>query len=288
MNSSSLLPVRETQTLLLLACYRYLSQRQLAAFLFDGNDSIKPLSRQVVTRRILSRLQGRNLLAATTRLIGGPVGGSTRLAYSLTSSGAQLAGDLNGEIPLRRRPTRGTFLTQHALATADVALAFRRSALGRPGHEVIEWECDQQAAQRLGTSVVVPDAHLVYATETQELDAFIEVDLGTEGTRFFARKIERYLELYRSGTWRERLPVWPIVLTVAPTEHRALALQRATEALLRSQSDEARLRQETEFAFCSLHRLVLDGPSSAIWRVAGREGLTRLFSGVIGNESPLD
>ncbi len=38
---------------------------------------------------------------------------------------------------------------------------------------------------------MVPDARIVYATCDRELDALIEVDLGTEGTRFFGRRIER-------------------------------------------------------------------------------------------------
>src|SRR5439155_184313 len=64
---------------------------------------------------------------------------------------------------------------------------------------------------------------------------FIETDLGTEGTRFFARKIGRYVDLYQSGSWREFLRVWPRILTVTLNDSRAESLHRATEAMLNSQ-----------------------------------------------------
>ena len=104
--------------------------------------------------------------------------------------------------------------------TAEVALAFGRAARRYAGHEIVQWECDWQTSQRLGALTVVPDAHIVYKTAKIEFDAFVEVDRGTEGTRRFARKIARYLDLYRGGSWRSHLTVWPVLLTVAPTDVR--------------------------------------------------------------------
>ena len=92
----------------------------------------------------------------------------------------------------------------HGLMCAEVALSFRHAARSNPGHELLDWECDWQAFERLGAKLVVPDAHLVYSTKVWVLDAFIEVDLATEGSRVFAWKIRRYLDLYRGGTWRKK------------------------------------------------------------------------------------
>lgn len=276
--SKSLLSTRETQVLLLLACYRYLTRHQIEEFIFAGS-SVRPLSKQVISRRILQGLRSRLLVDATTRLVGGPGGGSARLGYFLTAHGYKLALSLNPSLPPKRPTSGGTFLMQHGLMTADVALAFRKSARARPGHELIDWECDWQAAERVGSSLVVPDAHLVYATAQYELDAFIEIDLGTEGSRFFARKISRYLELFRSGSWKPNLSSWPVVLTVTKTGVRAAALKRATEALVAAQPDATNLRVATEFAFGSLTDLLgQDGPLGDIWQMAGHKGRRALIS----------
>lgn len=269
--TTNLLTPRETEILLLVACYRYLGLIHLEEFLFAGTQTSE-MSRKVIARRIVQRLRTRGLLGATTRLFGGPGGGSTRLGYHLTTNGSRLARSLNPDLPLRHSPRGGTFLMQHALMTADVALAFRRAAMTHPGHELIDWECDWQAAQRLGSPSVMPDAHVVYATADHELDAQIEIDLATEGTRFFGAKISRYLELFRSGSWQKRFPTWPVVLTVTPTEARAISLQRAVETVFAARPDGARLMAQTEFAFASLPRLVAEGPVATIWRIAGKAG----------------
>ena len=135
--------------------------------------------------------------------------------YFLTAKGFNLARSLNRGLPSRLPNLRGTSLMGHGLMCAEVALSFRHAARSNPGHELLDWECDWQAFERLGAKLVVPDAHLVYSTREWILDAFIEVDLATEGSRVFAWKIRRYLDLYRGGTWRKNLKVWPIVLTVA-------------------------------------------------------------------------
>lgn len=259
---------REAEVLSLLGCHRYLSREQVEELVLE-RFNLTPLSRRVVAKRILHRLTQRGLVALTPRLVGGTGGGEARVAYLLTPAGYRL---VFPHAPGRRTPSRGTFLMRHALTTTDVALAFRRAASER-GHRVVAWEVDSQAAQRLGTGLVIPDAHLVYATAARELDAFIEVDLATERNRFFIGKISRYLELYRSGSWRQSLAVWPLVLTITLSEERALALRRATEALLSAQRDAERIRLSTEFRFGALeHLLESPGPLGEIWQVAGRKG----------------
>jgi hypothetical protein len=205
-----------------------------------------------MTQRIIDGLRRRGLIAATQRLIGGPGGGSSRVAYYLTARGYRIAASFSPGLPSRRRPpVRGTFLLGHAGMTADVALAFRRAARSRAGHELVDWACDWQTALRFGSSKVMSDAYLVYRTAAYELSAFVEVDMGTEGTRFFARKIERYLDLYDHDSWRTQLRYWPLVLTIVPSATRATALRLATEAVLESRgfrTDD----QVVEFRFAAL------------------------------------
>lgn len=266
----TMLSARETQVVLLLACYRYLSRDQIGEFIFSESP-IRSTSYNTTSARVIRSLERRGLVGRTTRLVGGVGGGSARLAYFLSSTGYRLATSLNSALPARRPAARGTFLMRHGMTTADIALAFRRWARTYGGHELIDWECDWQAAQRLNGSPVVPDAHFVYATAAFEIDAFLEVDVGTEGTRFFSRKIARYIDLYRSGSWRDYVAAWPLVLTVTPDERRATALRRACEVVLAAQPDA--IRRGTEFAFASLTDVLgTPGPLGEIWQVAGRGG----------------
>jgi hypothetical protein len=266
---------RDTDVVIHLAGFRYLTRSQIKAFLFEGS-TLKPHSMEIQAGRILDRLKAAGLVTSTQRLIGGPGGGSAGLVYFLTPDGQKLADALTGS-PKRRPPHSGSFLMRHGQMTAAVALAFRRAARVHPGHELVEWECDWAAAERLGSSYVVPDARMEYETPKWVLSAFIEVDLATEGTRFFARKIDRYLRLYLNGSWRQHLSVWPIILTVTPSDERASALKAATAPLVTRRYYGLRLSGIVECWFTSLGALVgPHGPLGPIWQIAGRDGVHAL------------
>lgn len=261
--------------MLQLANYRYLTGSHIERFLFDGT-AITRGSRAVLTRRVLGGLKRQGLLQETPRLVG-PAGGAGRLVYFLTAAGYARARLLNPGLPTRK-PAGGTALMGHGLACADVALAFRRAAAAHRDHAIVDWACDWQAATRLGAGYVVPDAHLVYGAGDVELEAFIEVDLGTEGSRVFAHKIERYLDLWRSGSWGQQLRCWPVVLTIATTAARATALRRVTTTVLEGAFDADRVAVETEFRFALLADVLgPHGPLGPIWRIAGRSGVHPLL-----------
>src|SRR6266545_854047 len=132
-------PIRETEVLVCLACFRYLNSAHVAGFAFEGS-KLTPQSQRVTTQQILERLRKRGLISSTPALVGGPGGGSARPAYFLTPAGRRLVDALEGGVRARRSALGSTLFASHALAAADVALAFRRAARSRPGHEVREWE----------------------------------------------------------------------------------------------------------------------------------------------------
>ena len=170
---------------------------------------------------------------------------------------------------------------EHTLACAEAALAFHEAARRNPGHELSEWAADWQVARLLGSSRVIPDALLRYSTRRWEFDAFLEVDLGSERPRRFAGKVAAYLELYRSGAWRQRLRAWPLVLVIVGNPARAGALRRTTEQVIRRQRDASRLTR-LEFDFAAFEALRQRGPLAAIWQVTGREGP----HGLVPEEAP--
>lgn len=100
------------------------------------------------------------------------------------------------------------------------------------------------------------------------LDAFVEVDLGTEGTRFFASKVDRYIGARYDGDWRAQLPRWPMTLTITPTAARAASLYDAATARLEANPYSA---GGMVFKFCAIDALLGDsGVFGARWRVAGK------------------
>lgn len=103
------LSTRETEVLLIVACYRYLSRHQLERFLFDRSELRAP-SRNTVGWRVVQRLVTKGLLSKTQRLVGGPTGGSNGLAYFLTKAGYRHAASLNPSLPPRRLPSSVRFL----------------------------------------------------------------------------------------------------------------------------------------------------------------------------------
>lgn len=260
-----------------LATFRFLAAMQIADLVFESS-SASPRSRIVMAGRLLAALRKRGLVAATPRLFGGLGGGSSRPTYYLTPGGYRLARDLNPALPVKRLKSPGRYLIHHALITAQVALAFRRAALRHDHHEVVAWECDWQATLGTGNFIVVPDGYLVYGIGAQRLHAWIEVDLGTEHSAFFARKISRYLDLHRSGAWRARFGVWPLVLVVTESGPRATQLRRITETVLASQLDRRHIVDAAPFAFASLADVLSPvGPIGVIWHRAGAASRTSLL-----------
>lgn len=274
--TTNALSLRESAVLIHLARFRFLTTNQVERFLFLRSDSTTQSSRKTIAHRTLTRLIRRGFVTRTPRTVGGSGSGSGAHVYYLTTTGSQAVRLLAPSPPPKRAVLRGTFLLRHAITVAEVALALRAAASDHDDHDLLAFECDWEISQRIGKELLVPDAFLIYGGTTLELHAFLEVDLGTEGSRFFQQKVERYLALLRSGTWQRTLKVWPIVLTVAPTATRAALLKRATEAVLSEQDAED--VTATEFAFASVTELLEQGPLARIWAVAGCSGRHGLFA----------
>jgi hypothetical protein len=266
---------REEDVLTHLARLHFLTARQVEAFLY-GSSALTSRSKTVMTQRLIYALKRRGLVAMRARTIGGPDFGEGRPTYHLTADGLRKSRPLLPGMPTHRRQSLGPSLARHALATAEVILAFRRTAQAQPDHELVGWECDWQAAFPLGSSILEPDAYLLYRAEERRLHAVVEVDMGTEHSGFVARKMRRYLELHRSGGWRARLPVWPAIVVVTPSQARLVQLRRLAQAvalLPGGQSDAG-----ASFTFASIDELTGEpGPLGPIWqRLKGGRDL--LFS----------
>jgi hypothetical protein len=74
-----------------------------------------------------------------------------------------------------------------------------------------------------------PDLFVRIGAGREEDRWMIEVDLSSESGRTIARKADRYLEHYRSGTEQREHGTYPRVLWVVPDEPRAEQIRHALE-----------------------------------------------------------
>ena len=277
---SQLLESRELHTLRCLASFHRLNSAHVEDFLFEGGG--KPASRAVTTRRVLAGLMRKGLVTRSTRMLGGPAGGSARFVYQLTDAGYRLLARIDTSFDGRRPSPHDAARVEHALMTADVVVAFRRAARADPAHAVALWEPDWVAARRIGGSAVVPDGLVRYATESCEIWAFVEIDLATESPSRFRQKVTAYLAAHAAGEWRKSFVREPLVLTVVPSRARATTLCRSTADVLRLEG-VPESADVWAFAFVALEDLRGGGGVlGEICQIAGRPGLHELPRAVTG------
>lgn len=254
---------RTSRVLRLLAAFRALRRVQLEAFLFDGQ-ARNGDSQRVLVNRVLRVLRERGLVQAVV-LPGAVTAGAGSRAYALTAAGQRLYAASDASYPVRRLRTPSTVLLEHAVALADIALAFGDAAT-RTGDTALCWETDWEAVARLGSAVVIPDAFVTLERQGWRTRAFIEVDRATERVAAFERKVERYVELYLRDAWRASFGTWPLILTITTSDAHARSLCRLAERVT-CHGGGARIAHSFRFAcFDGVRRT---GPLAPIWQVAG-------------------
>jgi len=247
-------------TLRLLAAFRAVRRDQLEAFLFAGAP-LTPPSRRVAAFRILGELRERGFVQAVVLPGTVATAGVTR-AYVLTTAGQRAyAADDSAYSRRVRRPS--IVLLDHAVALADIALAFRDGA-ARAGDVDLLWQADWEIVHDLGCTTVIPDAFVTLERGGWRTRAFIEADRATEREHAFANKVRRYVDLYRDDRWRSVLGIWPLILTVTTSEQRARSLCRLAVRVAEAEGG-ARIRQS--FRFAPLDELRLRGAFEAIWHL---------------------
>jgi len=251
---------RLSATLRLLAAFRAVRRDQLEAFLFPGLP-LTPPSRRVAAFRILGELRERGFIQAVVLPGTAATVGATR-AYVLTTAGQRAYAAADSAYPRGiRRPS--IVLLDHAIALADIALAFRDSA-ARAGDIDLSWQPDWEIVHDLGCTTVIPDAFVTLERGGWRTRAFIEADRATEREHAFANKVRRYVDLYRDERWRSVLGTWPLILTVTTSEKRARSLCRLACRVTETEGG-ARIRQS--FRFASLDELLRRSAFEEIWHM---------------------
>ena len=130
-----------------------------------------------------------------------------------------------------------------------------------PGLSVstVEFEpaCWRPYLDRHGTTKTLkPDMFLQVASQEYLDSYYIEVDQATENPKRIIRKSMTYQAWQHTGRDQERLGVFPKVVWVTPSEHRA-------DQLIRHLAADEHLRQDLfqVLTLAGLPKLILDGPA---------------------------
>jgi len=124
----------------------------------------------------------------------------------------------------------------HALAVAEVhTLLVEADRGGRL--ELIERSAEPACWRQLGGigsfagRQLKPDSFVRFAAQGWEYSVFVEVDLGTEGSRTIQRKLGAYVSYHRLGVEQERYGVYPKVQWLTTTPSRIGFLEAEIEQL---------------------------------------------------------
>lgn len=208
---------------------RFMSAAQLARMHFADADPR-------AVRRSLLRLTRLDVLERLDRRVGGVRAGSAGFVYRLGLAGQRLALE-HGWISDRRcRRSRipGTLFLKHALQVAELHVRLvEADRLGRV--ELLERSaepaCWRQFSSGIGASLLKPDSYVRLGIGDFEDSYFIEVDMGTEGSRALRSQLRAYASYYEAGIEQAEHGVFPRVLWLAPDERRKLAIQGCVKQL---------------------------------------------------------
>lgn len=215
---------------------RFASGGQLARLHFA--DASDPAANARAARRALLRLTRLDCLERLPRRVGGVRSGSAGFVYRLGLAGQRLAEELSWQPKRRRRRSQvpGTLFLSHALQVAELhtllteADRSRRLELLELSAEPVCW----RSYGRVGTQradTLKPDSYLRLGAGEYEDSYFIEVDMGTEGSRALDGQLSRYLAYETSGREQHGRGVFPRTLWLAPTRQRANAIQGCIDRL---------------------------------------------------------
>lgn len=245
------------------------------------------------TRRLLARLRDNGLAMEAAR-----PGGA--FLWHLTGAGADALEAIPSRAETRRKvitPEQAAgSLQEHTIAVNDVGVAFVGAARERDD-ECGPFDWFHEIAHSLGPppgrrapEQLIADAVLTYLLQADGGAAsiayrFLELDRANRSAAELARRIGRYVRLYRRtipnpdpaggqvSLWETRYPVFPTVLVVlAGRSKERLRERRRTVLALCGQDPELTGTPEVEVSICLLADLLDRGPFAPIFRALAAPG----------------
>jgi hypothetical protein len=151
-------------------------------------------------------------------------GGSGSFVYRLGPAGQRLsASTWRPHIP-------GTLFVAHSLQVAEL-FALLMEADRADQVELLEAHAEPACWRRYSGGTLKPDSYLRLGVGDYEDSYFIEVDMGTEGSRALIGKLRQYVAYAANGREQAERGVFPKVLWTAPSEARAAIIRDCIERL---------------------------------------------------------
>ncbi|TFB85827.1 hypothetical protein E3O44_12560 [Cryobacterium algoricola] len=208
---------RDRQIVLSIAQFGQLPSGHIKVMHFNSHKSVTPMYRaldRLVAFRYIKRLE--------RRPIGGNGSGSGQYVYQLGSAGWALSGREG-----RYWPTRS--VNHHTIGIADAYLELLY--LQHQGRLTIDTVTTEPDTWRvIAGADLRPDLHVEVSDIGRQryLSLWLEIDLGTERESAIKDKLARYLHAFENAD-SETLPVFPLVVFIAPDDARARWLRSVVE-----------------------------------------------------------
>jgi hypothetical protein len=222
---SGQLTERDFAVLKRVSALRFVTGSQLTRMHFTGSPSSAAQTR--AARRALLRLVRLGCLERLPRQVGGARSGSAGFVYRLGQAGQRLAVERGWRPDGHRRQSHvpGTLYLGHALQVAEL-----HTLLVQADHsakvELLALESEPACWRSYGQRVTLkPDSYARLGAGDFEDSYFIEVDMGTEGSRTLERKLGEYLAYEASGREQAERGVFPKTLWLTPDAKRASAIE---------------------------------------------------------------
>jgi hypothetical protein len=236
---------RDRAVLQTVSGLRFVSGAQLVRLSFPAEGTSARTARAA-----LSRLTRLGVLARLPRPVGGVRAGSSGYVYRLGPAGQRLSVEAGWQPAGRPQSyVPGTLFVAHALAVAE--LHARLVETDRAGRiELIELAGEAASRRRyngpLGPRVLKPDSFVRLGQGKYEDSYFIEVDMGTEGSRALLAKLNQYAEYEATGHEQAEHGVFPLTLWLVPDAERAAVIADCVGRLPRPARSLFRVAEFTE------------------------------------------
>jgi hypothetical protein len=215
---------------------RFVTGSQLTRLCFADSDDHNANGR--AARRALLRLVRLAALDRLPRRVGGVRSGSAGFVYHLGLGGQRLAVERGWQPERRRRRSLapGTLFVRHALQVSELHTLLVEHDRSRHV-ELLELTSEPTCWRTYGgvtgqRQTLKPDSFARLGIGEYEDSYFIEVDMGSEGSRALERQLQLYVTYFESGAEQATHGVFPRVLWLAPDDRRVQVIAASVARLL--------------------------------------------------------
>jgi hypothetical protein len=258
---SAQLTERDHAVLKRVSDLRFVNGSQLTRLHFwDSDDEV---ANARAARRALLRLTRLDCLERLPRQVGGVRAGSAGFVYRLGLAGHGIAAELGWQPEGRRRRSQapGTLFLSHALQVAELHTLLAEGDRSRR-FELLALDAEPACWRSYGgthgqRATLKPDSYVRLGIGEYEDSYFVEIDMGTEGSRALEGKLRQYVEYGATGQEQAERAVFPLTVWLTPDAERASIIEACIERLPHSVQDLFEVTPFADWDMTSGRKMVL-------------------------------